>query len=144
VIASEFWKLARACTVNRDCWQPIADCHLAPQNRRVSGHQPAAIKPRSRSPEPAFDALKGRAEALYLCGDPLVTTNRVRINAHLIYFRLGGWHLVTRLAVQEHAEQQRTEPAARPGASSNPARCSFATIVIGVANGDAVINVLHL
>jgi hypothetical protein len=67
-----------------------------------------------------------------------------RINAHLIYFRLGGWHLVTRLAVQEHAERQRTEPAARPGASSNPARCSFATIVIGVANGDAVINVLHL
>jgi ABC-type uncharacterized transport system substrate-binding protein len=29
---------------------------------------------------PAFDALKDRADALYLCGDPLVTTNRVRIN----------------------------------------------------------------
>src|SRR5262245_51422307 len=25
---------------------------------------------------PAFDALKGRADALYLCGDPLVTTHR--------------------------------------------------------------------
>ncbi len=29
---------------------------------------------------PAFDALTDRADALYLCGDPLVTTNRVRIN----------------------------------------------------------------
>jgi putative ABC transport system substrate-binding protein len=29
---------------------------------------------------PAFEALKGRAEALYVCSDPLVNTNRVRIN----------------------------------------------------------------
>jgi putative tryptophan/tyrosine transport system substrate-binding protein len=28
---------------------------------------------------PAFEALQGRAEALYVCGDPLVDTNRVRI-----------------------------------------------------------------
>src|SRR5215216_2887195 len=28
---------------------------------------------------PAFDALKGRVEALYVCNDPLATTNRVRI-----------------------------------------------------------------
>jgi putative tryptophan/tyrosine transport system substrate-binding protein len=28
----------------------------------------------------AFDALKGRAEALYLCSDPLLTTNRLGIN----------------------------------------------------------------
>ena len=26
-----------------------------------------------------FDALKGRADALYVCGDPLVDTNRIRI-----------------------------------------------------------------
>jgi len=35
-----------------------------------------------RKPEdiaPAFEALKGRADALYLVGDPLVTANRVRI-----------------------------------------------------------------
>jgi ABC-type uncharacterized transport system substrate-binding protein len=37
---------------------------------------------------PAFDALKGRAEALYLCGDPLVTTNRVRINTLALGARL--------------------------------------------------------
>jgi putative ABC transport system substrate-binding protein len=29
---------------------------------------------------PAFEALKGRAEALYVCSDPLVSTNRIRIN----------------------------------------------------------------
>jgi putative ABC transport system substrate-binding protein len=28
---------------------------------------------------PALTALKGRAEALYVCGDALVTTNRIRI-----------------------------------------------------------------
>jgi putative ABC transport system substrate-binding protein len=29
---------------------------------------------------PAFEALKGRAEALYVCGDPLTNVNRTRIN----------------------------------------------------------------
>jgi putative ABC transport system substrate-binding protein len=29
---------------------------------------------------PAFDALKGRADALYVVADPLVTSNRIRIN----------------------------------------------------------------
>ena len=29
---------------------------------------------------PAFDALKGRADALYVCADPLVFTNRIRVN----------------------------------------------------------------
>jgi len=36
-----------------------------------------------RRPEdiaPAFESFKGRAEALYVCNDPLVTTNRFRIN----------------------------------------------------------------
>jgi putative ABC transport system substrate-binding protein len=29
---------------------------------------------------PAFEALKGRADALYVCVDPLLNTNRIRIN----------------------------------------------------------------
>jgi putative ABC transport system substrate-binding protein len=29
---------------------------------------------------PAFDALKGRADALYVCLDPVLITNRIRIN----------------------------------------------------------------
>ena len=36
----------------------------------------------------AFDALKGQADALYLCGDPLVTTNRIRINTLALGARL--------------------------------------------------------
>jgi putative tryptophan/tyrosine transport system substrate-binding protein len=37
---------------------------------------------------PAFDALKGRAEALYVCNDPLVNTNRIRINTSALGARL--------------------------------------------------------
>jgi putative ABC transport system substrate-binding protein len=35
---------------------------------------------RSEDIAPAFDALKGRVQALYVCNDPLAGTNRVRIN----------------------------------------------------------------
>ena len=41
---------------------------------------------------PAFEALKGRAEALYVCADPLVTTNRVRINTLALAARLPMMH----------------------------------------------------
>ena len=37
---------------------------------------------------PALDTLKGRAEALYLCSDPLLTTNRLVINTLAIGARL--------------------------------------------------------
>jgi putative ABC transport system substrate-binding protein len=37
---------------------------------------------------PAFDALKGRAGALYVCADPLLTTNRVRVNTLALAARL--------------------------------------------------------
>jgi putative ABC transport system substrate-binding protein len=37
---------------------------------------------------PAFDALKGRADALYVCNDPLVNTNRIRINTSALGARL--------------------------------------------------------
>jgi putative ABC transport system substrate-binding protein len=37
---------------------------------------------------PAFDTLKGRANALYVCADPLLTTNRVRINTLALGARL--------------------------------------------------------
>src|SRR5215831_10072664 len=36
----------------------------------------------------AFDVLKGRAHALYVCGEPLVNTNRVRINTLALAARL--------------------------------------------------------
>jgi putative ABC transport system substrate-binding protein len=37
---------------------------------------------------PAFEALKGRAEALYICADALVNTNRIRINTLALGARL--------------------------------------------------------
>ena len=37
---------------------------------------------------PAFDALKGRADALYVCTDPLVNTHRIRINTLALAARL--------------------------------------------------------
>ena len=44
-----------------------------------------------RRPEdiaPAFETLKGRAQALYVVGDPLLATNRVRINTLALVARL--------------------------------------------------------
>jgi putative tryptophan/tyrosine transport system substrate-binding protein len=41
---------------------------------------------------PAFDALKGRADALYVCGSPLLTTNRIRINTLALGVRLPTVH----------------------------------------------------
>jgi putative ABC transport system substrate-binding protein len=37
---------------------------------------------------PAFDSLSGRADALYVCGDPLVNANRVQINTLALATRL--------------------------------------------------------
>jgi ABC-type uncharacterized transport system substrate-binding protein len=41
---------------------------------------------------PGFETLKGRADALYVCPDPLVTTNRIRINALALGARLPTIH----------------------------------------------------
>ena len=48
---------------------------------------------------PAFDALKGRADALYVCGEPLVNTNRVRINTLAL-----GTRLPTMFGLREYVE----------------------------------------
>ena len=41
---------------------------------------------------PAFEALKGRADALYVCIDPLVNTHRIRINTLALAIRLPTMH----------------------------------------------------
>src|SRR5262245_11569947 len=48
---------------------------------------------------PAFEALKGRAEALYVASDPLMNTNRVRINTLALAARLPMMH-----AIREYVE----------------------------------------
>jgi ABC-type uncharacterized transport system substrate-binding protein len=47
---------------------------------------------RSQDIAPAFDALKDRTEALYVNGDPLVTTNRVRISILAVAARVPTMH----------------------------------------------------
>jgi putative ABC transport system substrate-binding protein len=48
---------------------------------------------------PVFEALKGRADALYLCPDPLMNTNRTRINILAVGARLPTMH-----GVREYVE----------------------------------------
>jgi putative tryptophan/tyrosine transport system substrate-binding protein len=42
---------------------------------------------------PAFETLKGRADALYVCIDPLVATHRIRINTLALAARLPTMHV---------------------------------------------------
>jgi putative ABC transport system substrate-binding protein len=48
---------------------------------------PLAIR-RAEDIATAFEALKGRAEAIYVIGDPLVNTHRLRINTFALAARL--------------------------------------------------------
>src|SRR6266567_8273975 len=41
---------------------------------------------------PAFDAFKGRADALYVCASPLLSTNRIRVNSLALGARLPTMH----------------------------------------------------
>ena len=41
---------------------------------------------------PAFEALKDRADALYVCADPLIQTSRIRINTLVLGARLPTMH----------------------------------------------------
>jgi putative ABC transport system substrate-binding protein len=48
---------------------------------RALGLEAAAFElRRAEDIAPVFDALKGHADALYVCADPLVFTNRIRVN----------------------------------------------------------------
>ena len=56
---------------------------------RTLGLEVAALEiRRAEDIAPAFEALKGRADALYVVGDPLVITNRIRINTLALAARL--------------------------------------------------------
>src|SRR6266403_1873071 len=47
---------------------------------------------RAEDIEPALESVKGRSDALYIVGDPLVNTNRVRINTLAVAARLPTMH----------------------------------------------------
>jgi ABC-type uncharacterized transport system substrate-binding protein len=47
---------------------------------------------RAEDISPAIDALKGRADALYVCADPLVNTHRIGVNILAVAARLPTMH----------------------------------------------------
>jgi putative tryptophan/tyrosine transport system substrate-binding protein len=49
---------------------------------------------RAEDISPAFDALKGRADALYVCADPLVNTHRIRVNTLALGARVPTMHSI--------------------------------------------------
>jgi ABC-type uncharacterized transport system substrate-binding protein len=53
---------------------------------------------RSEDIAPLFDTMEGNADAIYVASDPLVTTNRLRINVLALGARLPTMH-----AIREHA-----------------------------------------
>jgi len=60
---------------------------------RTLGLEPATFEiRRSEDIAPAFDMLKGRAEALYVVGEPLVNTNRARIATLALGVQLATTH----------------------------------------------------
>ena len=59
----------------------VLDMHEAEATARTLGLEAVRSEiHRAEDIAPAFDTLKGRVEALYVCNDPLAGTNRVRIN----------------------------------------------------------------
>jgi putative tryptophan/tyrosine transport system substrate-binding protein len=70
-----------AIMVNIGSSNSVKDMREAQATARTLGLEVSTLE--IRRPEDiatAFDALKGRADALYVVGDPLVNTNRIRIN----------------------------------------------------------------
>jgi len=65
----------------------------AQANAKTLGLEVAPLEiRRAEDISPAFEAAKGRADALYVCGDPLVFDNRIRINTLALGARLPTMH----------------------------------------------------
>ena len=89
-----------AIMANRDTPAAVAEMREVQATARTLGLE--VVTSEIRRPEdigPAFEALKGRAEALYVCNDPLVTTHRTNINT-----LASGARLPTMYNVREFVE----------------------------------------
>ena len=59
----------------------VLEMHEVQTTARTLGLEVSILEiRRAEDIAPAFEALKGRADALYVCGDPLLNTNRIRLN----------------------------------------------------------------
>jgi putative ABC transport system substrate-binding protein len=78
---------------------------------RTLGLEATAVEVRrAEDIAPAFEALKGRADALYVAPDPLVLSNRVRINALALGLRLPTMYAISRLRRDWRSSVLRNKP----------------------------------
>ena len=71
----------------------VLEMHEVQETARTLGLEIATAEiRRAEDIAPAFDALKNRADALYVCADPLVSTNRNRIGILALGARLPTMH----------------------------------------------------
>jgi putative ABC transport system substrate-binding protein len=74
--------------------QSVLEMGAAQAAARMLGLEVATFEfRRSEDIVPAFDALNGRVDAIYVCGDALVYINRNRINTLSVGLRLPTVHL---------------------------------------------------
>ena len=82
-----------AIMANSDNPTAILDMHEVQAAARALGLDAVTSEiRRAEDIAPAFDVLKGSAEGLYVCNDPLVITNRIRINTLALGARLPTMH----------------------------------------------------
>ena len=84
-----------AIMANTDTPAAVVEMREVQATARTLGLE--VVTAETRRPEdlaPAFEAFKGRAEALYVCNDPLVTTHRIRINTLALGVRLPAMYNV--------------------------------------------------
>ena len=59
----------------------VLEMHEVQKTARTLGLEVSTLEiRRAEDIAPAFQALKGRADALYVCGNSLLNTNRIRLN----------------------------------------------------------------
>jgi len=78
----------------------VIDMHEVQAMARTLGLEVSTLEiRRAEDIAPSIEALKGRADALYVCGDPLLNTNRIRLNALAAAARMPTMH-----PFREHVE----------------------------------------
>jgi len=78
----------------------VLEMHEVQTTARTLGLEVSTLEiRRAEDIAPAVEALKGRADALYVCGDPLLNTNRIRLNTLAAAARLPTMH-----GFREHVE----------------------------------------
>ena len=112
---------------NPEATQELEDVQAAARGRKLDV-VPATIR-RSEDIAPAFETLKDRVQAVYVCTDSLVFINRVRINSLAQRARSG--EVVThpeqfRNVAPANAQRQATEPLAHQVSGGGVARRALA------------------